>query len=209
MAADTLDVITIAEAKTYLGIASSDTSQDTPLQVYVTAVSRRLDTLCGSIVVRTHTTEHHPGGLQYITVNYRPISSVTTLTEYQLDGTSQALTAETAATKQQYGYWVDDEPKFPRRIYRRSSGLNDCFPRGGLVEVTYVSGRAANTAGVDVLFKQGAAIMLAQLWRREQGIGSDTFGAIDTMSGGSIPTFAVPRAVLELLAEEIRPPGVA
>ena len=207
MAVDTLDVITLAEAHPYLGITG--TASDTQLAVYITAVSRRLDTLCGPIVVRTLTTEHQLGGLGYVDVNYRPISTITTVTEYQVDGSSQVLTADTASTKNQYGYWLDDTVRYPRRLWRRTAGIPDYFPPKGLVEITYVAGRSATTSAVDPIFKQGASIMLAQLWRTEQGIGSETFGQIPTMSGTTIPTFAIPRAVLELLAEELRPPGVA
>lgn len=207
--ADTLDVITLAEAKASINIASSDTSQDVELAGYVTAVSRRLDTLCGPIVKRTFTGEQYMVSRDlYIDVRYRPIYSVASVWEYNSDGTYTALDAESASSKPVNGYLIDPSTRERFRIYRRSSGLMYPFPYYGIIEVTYDAGRAADTASVDPVFKQGAAIMLAQLWRREQGIGTNNFGLAD-QGGSMIPTFAVPRAVIELLAEYLRPTGVA
>lgn len=208
--ADTLDLISLAEGKSAVNIASADTSQDTELAAYITGVSRRIDTLCGAVVNRTITSETHwQGGGAFIDLKYRPAYSVTTVTEYDTSGTSTTLTAESVSSKPANGYLLDTTPLVPYRIYRRESGGPSLFPAGGAVVVTYVAGRYATTAAVDEVFKRAAAIMLAQLWRREQGIGSETFGAVTDFPGQIIPTFAVPRAVLELLAEHLRPTGVA
>jgi hypothetical protein len=207
--ADTLDVITLAEAKSAINIASSDTSQDTELAGYVTAVSRRLDTLCGPVVKRTISGEQHMVSRDlYIDVRYRPIYSVAAVYEFSTDGTALPLNNETTTVKPEDGFLIDPNTRERYRIFRRSSGLMYPFPYYGIVEVSYDAGRYADTASVDPVFKQGAAIMLAQLWRREQGIGTANFGLSD-QAGTTIPTFAVPRAVLELLAEYLRPAGVA
>lgn len=207
--ADTLDVITLAEAKSAINIDSADTSQDTELAGYITAVSRRLDTLCGPIVKRTYSGEQYLVSRDlYIDVRYRPIYSVAAVYEYSADGSYTALSAESTSVKPQDAYLIDPSTRERFRIYRRSSGLMYRFPYNGIVELTYDAGRATNTAGVDPVFKQGAVIMLAQLWRREQGIGTNNFGMVD-QGGSVVPTFAVPRAVIELLAEYLRPMGVA
>jgi hypothetical protein len=128
--------------------------------------------------------------------------------EFSADGTALPLNDETTTVKPQDGFLIDPNTRERYRIFRRSSGLMYPFPYYGIVEVSYDAGRYADTASVDPVFKQGAAIMLAQLWRREQGIGTANFGLSD-QAGTTIPTFAVPRAVLELLAEYLRPAGVA
>jgi hypothetical protein len=208
--ADTLDVITLTEAKNAINIAASDTSQDTELAGYVTAVSRRLDTLCGPIVQRTVSNETYYVSYDqtFIDLKVRPVASITSCTEYTWAGDATTLSQETVSVKPNDAYLLDPSPLVPYRLQRRVSGVPYRFYPGGSVVITYVAGRTDTTANVDPVFKQGATIMLSQLWRREQGVGTQTFGLPD-QGGTMIPTFAVPRAVIELLAEHLRPMGVA
>lgn len=205
--ADTLDVISLTEGKSALNIQSSDTSQDTELAAYITAVSRRLDELCGPIVKRTITAEEYPGGGGAIHLRHAPVSvnsttTITSVSEYS-SGTATALTAETLAASTSYDYRFDATTGL---LSRRASWSDTNFGSQRVV-VTYAAGRYANTAAVDAKFKQAASIMLAQLWRKEQGVGgSATFG-VQAETG--IPTFSVPNAVLELLGDELRPPSLA
>lgn len=176
--ADTLDVLTIAEARTAVGLGS-DTSKDTPLVIAVTAVSRQLDDLCGPIVKRTVTAELHDGDYGTIQLRRRPVYSITTLTEY-LNTSGTALTAETNSAKATGNYLHDGT--FTRLtsglIRRRSNGTDIPFACGRHnIEVTYEAGRAADTASVDPKFKQAASMMLRNIWTGEQASGSETFGA--------------------------------
>lgn len=208
--ADTLDLITLAEGKSAVNIASADTTQDTELAAYITAISRRIDSLCGPVVRRLHAEEDHlTYGNTYIDVRNVPIHSVEGVVEYDTDGAHTHLAEETITSKPASAWLVDPSTKVLFRILRRSQGLPYNFPYGGIVRVEYYSGRYTSTANVDAVFKQAAAIMLAHLWRREQGVGSSTFGLPMEGSMGGTPTFAVPRAVLELLAEHLRPMGIA
>ena len=101
--ADTLDLISLAEGKSAVGIASADTSQDTALALKITAVSRRIDRLCGPVVQRTVTDEVHPGGCPWVRVRRWPVASFTTVTEYD-DGSAQVLTLEDFDTRPTAGY---------------------------------------------------------------------------------------------------------
>lgn len=207
--ADVLDLITLAEAKSAINLASTVSSQDTELAGYVTAVSRRLDDLCGPIVVRT-VTEQHDGGTSTLFLRQTPTSAsatttLTTVTEYS-GGVAQVLTAESLTVNSAYSYRFD-----PRvgTLTRRAGWATGRFGTQTVV-VVYQSGRYASTATVDAKFKQAASMMLAHLWRREQGAGTVTFnefGSADT--GGSPLGFAIPNAVLELLQYELRSPAVA
>lgn len=203
-----LDVISLTEAKRALNIQSTDTTQDTELASYISAVSQALDDRCGAIVKRTITATYAPDEYRNgsLILTEAPASrtadnSVTTVTEYS-GGTAQVLTAETVSASSSYDYAFNPRTGI---ISRRSTWGDTTFASQNVV-VVYVAGRYANTASVSQKFKQAAAIMLTHLWRGEQGVGgSATF----TPLASGIPTFSVPNAVLELLEGELRPPAVA
>lgn len=200
--ADTLDLISLAEAKLAINF-SGDTSQDTEFASYVTAASRLLDALVGPVVVRTLTDELYDGGRHAIWLLKKPVTSITAVTEYT--GTAaQVLAAETNSTKTANDYLPELASGLLRR---RANGADSRFPSGRRnVKVTYVAGRAADTASVDARFKQAAAMTFLHLWRRDQGAGSVIFGE------GEAPVpagFAVPRAVAEMLSDQLLVPGLA
>lgn len=198
---DTLDVVTLDEAELELGVAA-DTQP--LLGVYVTAVSRMLDKACGPIVQRTLTSEAHDGGDYQIILDYYPVASVTSVTEYAYTQPT-VLTAETVSTSPSSGYLLDGETG----IVRRRMGKADYpFPHGrGNVLVTYVAGRFASTLAVDDRFKRAAFITLAHLWRREQGMGTVTFGPDGVPITGA--TYALPNAAAAFLQDDLRPTGLA
>lgn len=175
--ADTLDVLTLDEGRAALNVATADTTKDAQLATYITAVSRRLDELCGAIVVRTVTAEEYPGGDVAITLRQAPASSatattITTLTEYA-GGTGTVLTAESLTVTASDSYYFSARTGV---VTRRTNWRDSRFGSQRVV-VTYVAGRYADTAHVDQKFKQAAAIMLSHLWTREKGVGgSATFG---------------------------------
>lgn len=202
--ADTLDLLTLDEAKRALNVPLADTTQDTEIASYVTAVSRRIDAMCGPVVVRTVTGELHSGGAGMLFPNMAPVATITSLVEYA-DTTATTLAAETNAAKTADNYLVGADGYV---IYRRASGGDSSFPVGrSNVVLTYTAGRYSATATVDPRFKQAAAIFLSHLWRFEQGQGSVTFGG--PIEGLGIPSFGTPNAVRDLLADELRAPVVA
>lgn len=200
----TLDVITLAEAHAAINLDDGDTDHDAELARFVTAVSLRMDALVGPVVNRTITAEVHDGGSGLVFLKYAPVSSITSLAEWS-GNTSTTLTVETLGSPTSSNYVLTSASGL---LYRRSGGYDTTFASGrGNVVVTYVAGRAANTAAVDARFKTAAAMMLAHLWRKDQGAGNVTFGAVDV--GPIVPRFAVPNAVLELLADQLLAPAVA
>lgn len=201
----TLDVVTLAESKLALNIAASDTAHDTELASYITAVSLALDDLCGPIVQRTVTGELHDGGGHSVMPRRTPVVSVSSVTEYQ-NTTAQVLSAESNSAKSTNDYLLENDGVHRVVVRRRGSNSDSLFTAGRRnVSLTYVAGRFADTSSVSAKFKQGAAIMLAQLWRSEQGAGTQTFGATEL----GVPTFAVPNAVRQLLSVELLPQAVA
>lgn len=201
--ADTLDLISSAEAKLALNIDSTDTSQDTELAAYVTAVSRMIDKAFGPVVVRTLTSESHDGGGSTIRLKHRPVSSVTAVSEFTYT-TQQALAAESTSAKTANDYLLEAAQGVLRRRHNDSDAS---FAAGRQnVQVTYVAGRYSSTGSVDAKFKQAAAISVSNLWRREQGGGTETFGGV--IPGQSIPGFGLPFVVMDLLSDEMQAPEV-
>ena len=209
----TLDVISLAEAKVFVGIGSTDTSKDTALAQKIAAVSRRLDRLCGPIVQRTVTAEVHPGGEPWIRLRRWPVASFTTVTEYDATA-AQVLTREDFDTQPADGYLPERWESTPTavfngKLWRRSSGSYSRFPAGPeAVVVTYEAGRAADTAAVDPVFKEAAGIALKNVWRTMES-------AVQMVSEFDVPAQNFPisivtKAVRDCCADEmIDAPAVA
>lgn len=205
--ADTLDVLSLTEAKQ--AVQKTGTSAyDTLLTAWITAMSRRLDRLAGPIVQRTISSELHDGGYERIYLQYHPITSITTITEYD-NTTGTALTAETNASKPDNAYRVlkySADPVYKSNIVvRRSANADAIFAAGQEnIDVAYVPGRFANTAAVDERFKQAGRLMLKNAMRMiEDGTGQ--VGEYDVPIV-AFPTFTTPMAVRDLLDGEIQDP---
>lgn len=194
--ANAIDVLTLTEAKLALNITG--TTSDTELPAWITAVSQQLDKVCGPIVTRTVSSESHDGGVPTLYLKNRPVSSVSAVVEYS-GTTGTVLTAESPGTAGTYLI------EAAAGVLRRRSGLTDaCFAAGRRnVVVTYVAGRF-DSSSVDEKFKTAARVTLANLWRREQGGGSETFGGLESL--GVVPGFGLPNAVLDILKGEILAP---
>jgi hypothetical protein len=198
---DTLDVVTVDEVEAELGI---DPDSQPLLPSYITSVSRMLDKACGPIVQRTITGEAHDGGDWHVSLNLFPVASVTTVTEYA-HTVASVLTGETAATAPANGYLADLDSGV---LLRRRAKVDWPWVSGrGNVVVTYVAGRYTSTLTVDDRFKRAAYITLANLWRREQGMGTVTFGADGMPMVGA--TYALPNAAKAFIQDDLRPSGLA
>jgi len=207
--ADTLDVIDIETARSSLGVQAR---YDSLLAVYITAVSRKLDDLCGPIVRRTITDELHDGGAPIVQLRHGPVYSFTSVVEAQ-GTTSVTLTMQTFATAPAEGYIArahrTASAPYSGLLERVSGGLPSRFYAGTqTVKATYSGGRFADTASVDDRFTQAALMCLRNLWRNEQGQVVPTPGELEVPTG-SFARFTVPNAVKELLWDEMRLPGLA
>lgn len=211
--ADPLDILTLDEAKQSLSIDLTDDRKDDVLPRYITAVSRLLDSRIGPTVQRTVTAEEHHDARGHCSVvlRHRPLTAVVSVTEYQ--GTAgTALTAMSLTSHPSDGYRIAPyEPQsglYDGTMVRTSGDRVSTFR--GPVAVTYTAGRTASTTSVDARIKHAATICLENLWRdRQQTAGQ--FGEFDVPMA-SFPTFALPRAAADLLAEELgqnEPWGIA
>lgn len=173
--ADTLDILTLTEAKTALNIPSATTTYDTELAQVITAASRIVDSVYGPVVQRAVTKNIvSPAGTIYLDWP----AAVTSVTEYR-SGTATVLTAEdfdTAGT-----YRLDTTTG---ALTRRLSWADTYWYANELV-VVYTSGRAANTAAVDEKFKEAAVVALVHLWQhRGAQSGAGSFGGDGAPFGG-------------------------
>lgn len=209
--ADSLDIVTLNEGKAAINLATANTSYDTELAMFITAICRRVDALIGPVVVRTLTDEAHDGGGYCIRLRKHPVSSVTTVEEYDRAGNLTTLTAESADTKPADGYLLKNGTTHTADLFRRSSGAPIPFAVGEQnILVTYVAGRAANTAGADALYKLGVSNILRRVWQRESPVWAQTPDAFAAPDGGDVGFYrVVDPMVREWFAHENVGPAVA
>ena len=202
---DTIDVLTLSEAKQAIGLAQTNTNTDEYLRSLITAVSGQLDKMCGPVRTRTVTSEVHDGGCWTIRLDHRPVYSITSVTEYDYT-TATTLTAETNAAKATSNYLHDGLAGTitSGTLRRRSNNTDYPFATGrGNVAVTYVAGRAANTEVVPAKFKQAAAMMLRNIWTAEQASGTETFAAFTDQAFNPLLGPGLLNKVVALLQGEI------
>ena len=211
MADDPLALLSRTEAyeaindATSANAGASDRDREV-VDIWVPAVSRRVDELCGPVVARTVTDERHDGGVGFVRLVYGPAFSITTVTEYAA-GTATVLAEEQDDTLPANGYLIENY-RSGALLRRRASGSDTRFPLGRRnVKVTYQAGRFANTASVDPKFKLAAASILIGLWSKYGGAwarGGDPF------TEGSQPQFfdELSHNVKRWLSDELRAPVV-
>lgn len=207
--ADTYDLLTLAEAQDVLRVGVNDARANGILPRLITTVSRRLDESIGPTVARVVTNERHRGGRHAIELTKGPVLSISSVTEFQ-GNTAVTILADNDATENDEGYWAwpyePDPTLYSGIIVRRFSGLDGCWWGGsGNVAFTYTAGRTSSTTQVDARIKEGAAIMLRNLWRSyEPTTVSDVDGSYD-VPGVGYPTHGVPNAVKDLLLDMWQP----
>lgn len=210
--ADTYDLLTLAEGKTACNITG--TGHDVELAQFITAVSRRVDELCGYVVKRTVTAELHDGGRTFIRPRHTPILDGTTSTavsEY-IGTTETELSEESNATKPASGFLVVVESVHNVKVYRRAGNTDASFPSGRRnISITYESGRAAATASVDAKFKRAAGNLLQRLWNRDAAVWSRGGDPFDPGTVQHSPLFLAmsAKAIRDLLGDEMKAAVVA
>lgn len=194
---DTLDILTLEEAKRILAIGGLDSTRDEVLTMVITAASRRLDEGVGPVVRRSVTSETAKVYGSHIELSMGPVSAVSSVTE---DGT--ALSAS-----DWYAEPYRPDPTLLSGVIVRRTGD---YPAGwqcglGFVKVGYLAGRYASTTQVAAKYKHACGLILKNLWRSYESnvSGVDEYD----VPHESFPGFAVPRVVKELLAEEWQTPA--
>lgn len=202
------DLLTLVEARSAVNLPAGAGAHDADLQLFVSGLSRRVDQLCGSVVIRTVTAERHDGGTHRIWLEKSPASSITSVSEW-LDTTQTVLAAETDGVKPADAYLLGNTGPLSF-IRRRNAGTDARFARGREnVVATYQAGRYADTASVDSLFKLAAGAILRRIWKREQSSWAqapDFFPDTEDPRPGLQFFKAVDPMITEFLADELLPP---
>lgn len=202
-----MSIVDLASVKLHLNIPSGDTRQDAELQRFMDAADDLCRDYCGPVLAELHT-EWHDGGRPTITLDWQPVASVTSVTEYVAASTWN-LTEQPygGPSMDGYGYTVDLQLG---SVTRRAVGAPVPFPAGrNNVKVVYTSGRGGTAAASVYL---GLLELIRHLWQLTQQGGRPRFGATGSYDadGPAVPTgFALPARVMELWKPQKRPPGIA
>ena len=181
-----LSILTLDEAKQQLNIPTDRTSSDEEITAYIDAVTDAVEGIVGSVdaTAVTQTTQARNGVL---VLDRLPVVSVTAAT----DVASQAA-VDTSG-------WVVDS----------ASGVVSTTTGGsvptGVLRVSYLTGRAAQAAGVDL----AARIIVQHLWQTQRGPSARTRSAPEDVSVVPGFAFAVPNRAVQLLERYRSLPGVA
>jgi len=203
LAADPHFIISLAEARAALVLSPGNTAKDEDLRTYIVAATPVMEDICGPIL-RTPQVETFDGGSDQIELLWAPLISVTSIVESYGSNYVRILTlddifAGTAVSA--FGYTVELKTGL---VTRRVTGTASPFPRGRRnIQVSYVAGRAVIGGNITL----GTRRLVKHLWQQDQtwnrpGVPQEEMTT--TPSG-----FAVPRAVVELCAGDVRGPSIA
>jgi hypothetical protein len=206
----TLDVVSYERARQALSIGPADSSRRDLFEAAITAVSQRMDEVCGPIVQRTITEiVEVDRPMTTIRLSTGPVSSITSVTAY-VTGTGAALTAETLVAAGGYLPEFEDRirpdgtSQLLSGVIRRRLAYGDSWwDWPSRVQVVYVAGRYANTAAAaDSRFEQAALIALRSLWRTYQSQVAAAADGDYAAPFQAFPSVAIPAAALELVAAD-------
>ena len=190
------DIVTVSEASAYLQ-APADTAL---VELWISAVSNRLDDLCGPVVART-VTDSLTACDGSVILTSTPIYSITSVTEYT-GTTAQVLTLATNASQPTTGYHLNTANGI---LSRRSGSGAANFPSGTKnIEVVYSAGRYASTATVTERFKRACLIAVSHVVQSDHGTRNQTFGGFTDEGVATFgPGWVIPRRALDLLGNEL------
>lgn len=195
----TTDILTATEAASVLSRGATDTSKGSLLAIAITAVTEKLEEVIGPVVYATITAELHDGGGNLIYLKQQPVASITQVVEYD-NTTASTLTAESNTSKPTTGYYLNATNG---ALIRRNANADVRYPVGrGNVSVTYIAGRFATQGSITNRYKLAAAWTLKNAWRAWEA-STAPLGEFEVPQA-SFPTFSIPNAVKELLADEWR-----
>ncbi|MCT9932448.1 phage gp6-like head-tail connector protein [Planotetraspora sp. A-T 1434] len=170
-------IISLAEAKAQLNIASTDTTDDEEISGFIRSVTAICERYAGAIVRRTHV-EKHRGGYG-IALAWAPVLSLTSVAAVETGGVDQEV--------------ADLDLDGPTGIVQRKDGR---YMRGPF-RVSYVAGRTEVPPDI----RQAALIILQHVWDTQRGQMGTVRGRSSEEPWDPRKGFSIPRRALELLGD--------
>lgn len=175
-------IISLQDAREHRNVTS--TADDRELTEFVRAAQVMLENKVGPVVPRTVAAERHEGcGRQQIALYLRPVLQVVTVTESSYGGTPVTVAPSS--------YVLDGEAG----ILTRLGGWH-----GTDVYVTYTPGRRPIPDHMRLAAKE----LVGHMWNKSQTIRGGLRGQASAEQTAAAMGYAVPNAVLEMIAEDIQ-----
>lgn len=197
-------IVGLAEARASIGLPVAAVAKDEVLRNKILSATPIIEDLVGPVIPRP-LTESYDGGGSKIKLLYSPVLSVSSIVE-SFGNYTRTLTAQPldGSTFDAYGYTLDARDGL---LTRRVSGSVGAFAAGRRnVLVTYVAGRAV--VGQNIL--DATCRLVRHFFQQEQQGSRPDMGSPDSTTMTTTPSgFAVPRAVVELCADDVRVVGMA
>lgn len=197
-------LVSIKDAREWLRLRSTDTSDDLKIQSIIEAASRLVVNITGPIQ-STSFTEWFDGGVPTIVLAHPPIISIVRVVEYYGQSTfvlsEQPLGSQTSA----FAFTVDyTTGQLTRRTIGGDAAL---FVQGDKnIAVTYTAGRMIVPENVQLATKE----LVRHLYQNTQVQGRSKLASTGDDGYGEVPIgFAVPNFVVQMLHPDRRAPGIA
>lgn len=200
----TIDLISLPDLKDELNIRATDTSKDAKLRRWMRAANTVIENVTGPIRPYPQT-DYFDGGTTTIVLMARWVSAITSVKE-NWSGTDYTLTEQpVGASTSSYGYTFDRDTN---TLVRRFTGGQPTvfFPGVRNVAVAYTGGLTVIPEDIQI----ATAELIKHWYRRNQPSRGGPFGtaAGDDTGMDAVAGYLIPNAVLEMLAEWRRPPGI-
>lgn len=162
--ADPIDVVSLAEAKTFLNIAVPD--NDTELATFITAASSMWIRRVGPVASGTTFDEWYDGGNVRIALNNIPVATVTKVEESISATGLYTLTEQTLQSGGDTGAWGYSIDKTSGVLVRRASGVATAFAAGTKnIHVVYTTGYASIPEDIKLAVK----LIVSHMWETQRG----------------------------------------
>lgn len=206
---DALDLLTPGEAAAAINSPRQvDGAIDAQLELWISAMSERIDDLCGPVVQRPFT-EAVTGGGWSVILDAAHVATVTSVVEYS-NGVGTTVEADAVDLLNPSGYVLEDLAG-TTVLRRRSGGTPFRWVAGHRnIVVAGTAGRFPTTDDVSPKFKTAAGAILRRFHSREASSWSTGGQPFESPAAPGSGFFrAVDPMVAELLSRELLGPVIA
>lgn len=205
------ELVTLARAKSYLGIREADTALDDKIMQFMAWATPEIEQITGPIRPRTFD-EWHDGGQHFIRIRRRPstgygttpILDLVSVTEFRGPTPYPLTVVQDPSAGSIYSCMMGQRG----RVVRRSAGGGVmAFPAGpDSVHIVYRAGQ--ETVPPNVV--HGTLELLRENYQGSQQMGRGRQTQADTLETADTPKgYFMPRRILEILSPTRRAPSIA